>query len=67
MAIEDRDTFLIRAEVQRRHAIAAEERMARAARRAADAEARAVREAAAAENAPNDAPGLFGWLRRMAG
>lgn len=66
MAIEDRDAFLIRAEVQRRHARAAEERMAREARRAAAQQARAEREVAAQEAQPAT-PGLFGWLRRLAG
>jgi hypothetical protein len=70
MAIEDRDTFLVRAEMQHRRHEAAQERLARAARREAAAQQRAAREDAtrtAHQDAPNDTPGLFGWLRRLAG
>jgi hypothetical protein len=67
MAIEDRDQFLVRGEVQRRRHEADQARLVRAARREQARLARTARAATPAAASPGDQrarPGLFGWLRR---
>jgi hypothetical protein len=59
--IPDRDYFLTRAEVRRRHDEADAERMVREAQRAAEV---AHHAAEACDEQPR---GAFAWLRRLAG
>ena len=59
--IPERDQFLVKHELRRRHQQAAEERAAREARRA-------VAEARHEQIQPGEGSrGAFGWLRRLAG
>lgn len=66
MKIEERELFLVRIEQERHRHEAAQERLARAARRAQATQSPGNTAAAQAQHAQAPRAGLFGWLRRQA-